>query len=442
MRIEPLTPERFPDLATLFDQGGDPKWCWCSYFRARGRDWTNSTAAENRAVLEAPSRRARERPLRRAWSPTTSGAAVGWVEPRAARGLRAARATRSSSPRSTTPRSGRSSASSCRAPVARPGRRARPPRRGHRLRPRARRDDPGGLPGRHRRAAGSRPRTPTTARSRCSSGPASRSSSAANGTRRRPVRPIVRPRVVTTGAGPHGCVRALALVAVTTVAALPRRSATERHRPGAAGRRHQDGVGATRDPHQVSARTRRIDSSWRSGLDPRGVRARIAWHRRAGGVVGGGAGRPGRRELQRGAYERRAADRHRHPSEVDTVPAARPRLPDRLACRGHGSVLRGGGSNDDERRSSTDALRPTRSAHAGDLCPSRASRRRQDRLPDKPRAVGQIGPPAFLMPFPAPPARTKEHHEPRGPPDDSVGRGPRLVPCPAPSTRPAPGVPP
>ena len=42
---------------------------------------------------------------------------------------------------------------------------------------------------------------------------------------------------------------------------------------------------------------------------------------------------------------------------------------------------------------------------AGDLCPSRASRRRQDRLPDRTRAVGQIGPPAFLMPFPAPPGR-------------------------------------
>ena len=45
--------------------------------------------------------------------------------------------------------------------------------------------------------------------------------------------------------------------------------------------------------------------------------------------------------------------------------------------------------------------RPSASATAGDLRPSRASRRRQDRLPDEPRAVGQIGPPAFLMPSPA-----------------------------------------
>jgi len=49
--IEPLAPERFPDLAALFEEGGDPKWCWCTYFRFRGRDWTNSTADGNRAEL-------------------------------------------------------------------------------------------------------------------------------------------------------------------------------------------------------------------------------------------------------------------------------------------------------------------------------------------------------------------------------------------------------
>ena len=74
----------------------------------------------------------------------------------------------------------------------RPGRRGGPPRRRDRLRPGPRRDDARGLPGRSRRANASRRRTPTTARSRCSSGPASRSSSAASGTPRRPVRPIVR----------------------------------------------------------------------------------------------------------------------------------------------------------------------------------------------------------------------------------------------------------
>jgi GNAT superfamily N-acetyltransferase len=51
--IVPLTPRRLAALAGLFGQGGDPKWCWCAYWRVRGRDWTNSTADENRAVLEA-----------------------------------------------------------------------------------------------------------------------------------------------------------------------------------------------------------------------------------------------------------------------------------------------------------------------------------------------------------------------------------------------------
>lgn len=53
LRIVPLMPARLPDLATLFEQGGDPKWCWCTWFRFRGRDFTNSTAAQNRADFES-----------------------------------------------------------------------------------------------------------------------------------------------------------------------------------------------------------------------------------------------------------------------------------------------------------------------------------------------------------------------------------------------------
>jgi GNAT superfamily N-acetyltransferase len=55
--VKPLTPDRFGDLATLFEEGGDPKWCWCTYFRYRGRDWSNSTAAGNRAELKALAKR-------------------------------------------------------------------------------------------------------------------------------------------------------------------------------------------------------------------------------------------------------------------------------------------------------------------------------------------------------------------------------------------------
>jgi GNAT superfamily N-acetyltransferase len=54
--IRPLTTRRIPDLAELFGQGGDPRWCWCTYFRVRGRDWTNGTPDDNRAVLASAVR--------------------------------------------------------------------------------------------------------------------------------------------------------------------------------------------------------------------------------------------------------------------------------------------------------------------------------------------------------------------------------------------------
>ena len=52
LEIHPLTRDRLPDLAALFGQGGDPKWCWCAFFRVRNLDFQSATAASNRAVLE------------------------------------------------------------------------------------------------------------------------------------------------------------------------------------------------------------------------------------------------------------------------------------------------------------------------------------------------------------------------------------------------------
>jgi GNAT superfamily N-acetyltransferase len=52
LEIKPLTPSRLPDLASLFGQGGDPKWCWCAFFRVRGMTWSNSNPPQNRKVLE------------------------------------------------------------------------------------------------------------------------------------------------------------------------------------------------------------------------------------------------------------------------------------------------------------------------------------------------------------------------------------------------------
>lgn len=53
LAIEPLTPERLPDLASLFEQGGDPKWCWCAYYRVRSTDFSKASKARHRSVMDA-----------------------------------------------------------------------------------------------------------------------------------------------------------------------------------------------------------------------------------------------------------------------------------------------------------------------------------------------------------------------------------------------------
>jgi GNAT superfamily N-acetyltransferase len=73
--VHPLTAERFADLTELFNEGGDPKWCWCQYFRKRGMNWSNSTAAANRASLE---RLASDGPAPGLVA-YARGRAVGWV---------------------------------------------------------------------------------------------------------------------------------------------------------------------------------------------------------------------------------------------------------------------------------------------------------------------------------------------------------------------------
>ncbi len=75
LEVLPLTPERFDDLAALFEAGGDPRWCWCTFFRVRGRDWSNSTAAGNRAELAA---RAGDEPPAGLLA-YEGGTVVGWV---------------------------------------------------------------------------------------------------------------------------------------------------------------------------------------------------------------------------------------------------------------------------------------------------------------------------------------------------------------------------
>ena len=79
LQILPLTADRFADLDGLFATG-DPRWCWCMYFRARGRSWANSSAASNRADLEALTTQAdRSRSVAPGLVAYRDGAAIGWV---------------------------------------------------------------------------------------------------------------------------------------------------------------------------------------------------------------------------------------------------------------------------------------------------------------------------------------------------------------------------
>lgn len=75
----PLTPARLPDLAALFRQGGDPKFCWCSWYRVRSVDFRSATAKTNREVLEravATTGAAGRAPGLIAYR---DGEAIGWV---------------------------------------------------------------------------------------------------------------------------------------------------------------------------------------------------------------------------------------------------------------------------------------------------------------------------------------------------------------------------
>ena len=79
LAIHPLTPARLADLATLFGQGGDPKWCWCAYFRVRGMSWSNSTPERNREILESATRQGAADGRAPGLVAYRDGVAVGWV---------------------------------------------------------------------------------------------------------------------------------------------------------------------------------------------------------------------------------------------------------------------------------------------------------------------------------------------------------------------------
>lgn len=51
MRVVPLTSETWPALETLFRASGDPRWCWCQYWRLRSKDFGAARVPELRERL-------------------------------------------------------------------------------------------------------------------------------------------------------------------------------------------------------------------------------------------------------------------------------------------------------------------------------------------------------------------------------------------------------
>lgn len=75
VEIVPLAPDRWDALVSLFDRPGDPRWCWCAYWRRPGTSWASHDAAENRAALRALADAAVPPGL----LALRDGSAVGWV---------------------------------------------------------------------------------------------------------------------------------------------------------------------------------------------------------------------------------------------------------------------------------------------------------------------------------------------------------------------------
>jgi GNAT superfamily N-acetyltransferase len=75
VEVQPLTAKTWPDLVALFEEGGDPRWCWCQFYRVRGLDWSNSSPEVNRERLESLTRDGPAPGL----VAYLDGRAVGWV---------------------------------------------------------------------------------------------------------------------------------------------------------------------------------------------------------------------------------------------------------------------------------------------------------------------------------------------------------------------------
>lgn len=82
VRVEPATPERWPDLAALFGERGATDGCWCMWWRQTSEEYSKGRGAANRAALEGIVARGDEPGL----IAYVDGTPAGWcaVQPREA----------------------------------------------------------------------------------------------------------------------------------------------------------------------------------------------------------------------------------------------------------------------------------------------------------------------------------------------------------------------
>jgi GNAT superfamily N-acetyltransferase len=76
VRIVPLTPEHWDDVVGLFGEGGDPKTCWCMFWRLRSKDWSFRGGEVRQRFRRLVDQDRDPAPGLLAFS---SGRAVGWV---------------------------------------------------------------------------------------------------------------------------------------------------------------------------------------------------------------------------------------------------------------------------------------------------------------------------------------------------------------------------
>jgi GNAT superfamily N-acetyltransferase len=78
-RIVPLTPETWPALEALFREGGDPRWCWCQFWRLRSRDFGAAKVPDLRERLRAQTESSMPPGLVALEGEGEDTRAVGWV---------------------------------------------------------------------------------------------------------------------------------------------------------------------------------------------------------------------------------------------------------------------------------------------------------------------------------------------------------------------------